>query len=29
MAFDYILSGIVTAFVTVYLAYALWQPERF
>jgi K+-transporting ATPase KdpF subunit len=29
MAFDYILSGIVTLVVTVYLAYALWRPERF
>jgi K+-transporting ATPase KdpF subunit len=29
MAFDYILSGIVTVLITVYLAYALWRPERF
>lgn len=29
MAFDYILSGMVTVFITVYLAYALWRPERF
>ncbi|MDE1157145.1 MAG: potassium-transporting ATPase subunit F [Neorhizobium sp.] len=29
MAFDYIFSGIVTIVVTVYLAYALWRPERF
>ncbi|MCD7107561.1 potassium-transporting ATPase subunit F [Rhizobium sp. DKSPLA3] len=29
MTFDYILSGGVTVFVTAYLAYALWRPERF
>ena len=29
MAFDYILSGGVTVLITVYLAYALWRPERF
>ncbi|WP_092989701.1 potassium-transporting ATPase subunit F [Rhizobium sp. NFR03] len=29
MTFDYILSGGVTVFITVYLAYALWRPERF
>lgn len=29
MAFDYILSGLVTVVITVYLAYALWRPERF
>ena len=29
MAFDYILSGLVTVFITAYLAYALWRPERF
>lgn len=29
MVFDYILSGAVTVFITGYLAYALWRPERF
>jgi K+-transporting ATPase KdpF subunit len=29
MAFDYILSGAVTLFITAYLVYALWRPERF
>ncbi|MCD2180476.1 K(+)-transporting ATPase subunit F [Rhizobium sp. GN54] len=29
MIFDYILSGAVTVFITAYLAYALWRPERF
>jgi K+-transporting ATPase KdpF subunit len=29
MVFDYILSGAVTVFITAYLAYALWRPERF
>jgi K+-transporting ATPase KdpF subunit len=29
MVFDYILSGAVTAFITIYLVYALWRPERF
>jgi K+-transporting ATPase KdpF subunit len=29
MAFEYILSGAVTIFITVYLVYALWRPERF
>lgn len=29
MAFDYILSGGVTVVITIYLAYALWRPERF
>ncbi|TCM52278.1 K+-transporting ATPase KdpF subunit [Rhizobium sp. PP-F2F-G48] len=29
MTFDYILSGGVTLFLTAYLAYALWRPERF
>lgn len=29
MAFDYILGGGVTAFLLVYLTYALIRPERF
>ncbi len=29
MVFDYMLSGAVTVFITAYLAYALWRPERF
>ncbi|MGE7368660.1 K(+)-transporting ATPase subunit F [Neorhizobium sp. NPDC001467] len=29
MTFDYILSGAVTLLITIYLAYALWRPERF
>ncbi|KQS61328.1 ATPase [Rhizobium sp. Leaf371] len=29
MTFDYILSGGVALFITAYLAYALWRPERF
>lgn len=29
MAFDDILSGTVTVLITLYLAYALWRPERF
>ncbi len=29
MAFDYIISGAVTAFLAVYLTYALIRPERF
>lgn len=29
MLIDYILSGGVTVFVTAYLCYALWRPERF
>ena len=27
--FDYVLSGAVTVFLTVYLTYALIRPERF
>jgi K+-transporting ATPase KdpF subunit len=29
MLFDYILGGGVTAFLAVYLTYALIRPERF
>lgn len=29
MSFDYILSGIVTVLVLVYLVYALIRPEHF
>jgi K+-transporting ATPase KdpF subunit len=29
MIFDYVLSGAVTVFLTVYLIYALIRPERF
>ena len=29
MTLDYILSGGVTVFLTVYLTYALVRPERF
>jgi K+-transporting ATPase KdpF subunit len=29
MTLDYILSGAVTVFLTVYLTYALLRPERF
>ena len=29
MTLDYILSGAVTVFLTVYLTYALIRPERF
>jgi K+-transporting ATPase KdpF subunit len=29
MAFDYALAALVTAGLTVYLAYALLRPERF
>jgi len=29
MLFDYILGGGVTAFIAVYLTYALIRPERF
>jgi K+-transporting ATPase KdpF subunit len=29
VTFDYILSGAVTVFLTVYLTYALIRPERF
>jgi K+-transporting ATPase KdpF subunit len=27
--FDYVLSGAVTVFLTIYLTYALIRPERF
>jgi K+-transporting ATPase KdpF subunit len=27
--FDYILGGIVTVVITIYLVYALINPERF
>jgi K+-transporting ATPase KdpF subunit len=29
MLFDYVLGGIVTVVITVYLVYALINPERF
>jgi K+-transporting ATPase KdpF subunit len=29
MLLDYLLSGAVTLFLTVYLIYALIRPERF
>ena len=29
MLFDYALGGIVTVIITVYLVYALINPERF
>lgn len=29
MIFDYVLGGIVTVVITVYLIYALIRPERF
>jgi len=29
MLFDYVLGGIVTVIITVYLVYALIKPERF
>jgi K+-transporting ATPase ATPase F chain len=29
MTFDYILAGLVTAGLLVYLTYALVRPERF
>jgi K+-transporting ATPase KdpF subunit len=29
MTLDYLLSGAVTVFLTVYLTYALIRPERF
>ncbi|MFS2152004.1 K(+)-transporting ATPase subunit F [Rhizobium sp. Rhizsp42] len=29
MIFDYVLSGAVTVFLTVYLTFALIRPERF
>jgi K+-transporting ATPase KdpF subunit len=29
MLFDYILGGLVTAVIMVYLVYALINPERF
>jgi K+-transporting ATPase KdpF subunit len=29
MLFDYVLGGIVTIVITVYLVYALTNPERF
>lgn len=29
MIIDYVLSGAVTLFLTVYLTYALVRPERF
>lgn len=29
MIFDYVLSGAVTVFLTIYLTYALIRPERF
>jgi K+-transporting ATPase KdpF subunit len=29
MTLDYVLSGAVTVFITIYLVYALIRPERF
>ncbi|WP_064685783.1 K(+)-transporting ATPase subunit F [Rhizobium bangladeshense] len=29
MTLDYLLSGAVTVFLTLYLTYALLRPERF
>jgi K+-transporting ATPase KdpF subunit len=29
MSFDYVLGGIVTVAIMVYLVYALIRPERF
>jgi len=29
MLFDYVFGGAVTAFLTLYLTYALVRPERF
>jgi K+-transporting ATPase KdpF subunit len=29
MLFDYVLGGIVTLVITIYLVYALINPERF
>ncbi|RUM06374.1 K(+)-transporting ATPase subunit F [Rhizobium chutanense] len=29
MTLDYVLSGAVTVFLTIYLTYALLRPERF
>ncbi|MBY5794727.1 K(+)-transporting ATPase subunit F [Rhizobium ruizarguesonis] len=29
MTLDYVLSGAVTVFLTVYLTHALLRPERF
>jgi K+-transporting ATPase KdpF subunit len=29
MLFDYSVGGLVTAALTIYLAYALLRPERF
>jgi K+-transporting ATPase KdpF subunit len=29
MIFDYVLAGVVTAGLLVYLVYALLRPERF
>ena len=29
VVFDYVLGGLVTAFLLVYLTYALIRPERF
>ena len=29
MLFDYVLSGAVAVFLTLYLAYALMRPDRF
>lgn len=29
MIFDFVLGGIVTVAITVYLVYALIKPERF
>jgi K+-transporting ATPase KdpF subunit len=29
MLFDYALGGLTTAFILVYLVYALVRPERF
>jgi K+-transporting ATPase KdpF subunit len=29
MSFDYVLGGLVTAVLLIYLTYALLRPERF
>jgi K+-transporting ATPase KdpF subunit len=29
MIFDYVLGGVVTAVIMIYLVYALIRPERF
>ena len=29
MLFDYVFSGAITVFLTIYITYALIRPERF